>query len=216
MTGSSRRAATSLSLAIVIVLGAVRPVVAQTEGSVSVGIDYGVDIPMSDALEQKRAFGVSFRLPRPQGVSAAWDFGSLTADLQHAVRGTDLTIGEFSARPVLGGIAYSKRGSRVEVTAIMTGGISFSKLELSEAGRLGIRAASGVVDESATTKLVLAVQPKLTLWVDLNRWLAVGGNASYVWQRPKITLTNAAGTVEEFSVNADMVRLSVGLVVRAF
>ena len=37
-------------------------VVAQTEGSVSVGIDYGVDIPMSDALEQKRAFGVSFRL----------------------------------------------------------------------------------------------------------------------------------------------------------
>ena len=125
-----------------------------------------------------------------------------TAELQHAVRGIDLTLGEFTARPVLGGIAYSKRGSRIEVTAIMTAGISFSKLELSEVGRLGIRAASGVVDERATSKVVLAVQPKLTLWVDLNRWLAVGGNASYVWQRPKITLTNAAGTVEEFTVNA--------------
>jgi len=64
--------------------------------------------------------------------------------------------------------------------------------------------------------VVPAFQPKLTLWIDLNRWFAVGGNASYMWQRPKITLTNAAGTVEEFTVNADMLRLSVGLVVRVF
>jgi hypothetical protein len=149
-------------------------------------------------------------------VSAAWDFGALTADLQHGVHGTDLTIGEFTARPVLGGIAYSKRGGRVEVTAIMTAGVVFSKLELSEAGRLGLRAASGVPGETANSTVVLAAQPKLTLWVDLNRWLAVGGNASYVWQRPKIALTNSAGAIEEFTVNADRVRLSVGLVVRVF
>ena len=215
MIGSNRFRIRSLWLAIM-VLACARQVAGQTDGNISVGLDYGVDIPMSDALDRGSAFGVSFRLPRPQRFSAAWDFGALTADLQHSVRGTDLAIGELTARPVLGGVAYSMRGSRVEVTAILTGGISFSKLDLSDAGKLGIRAPSGVADEHAEGKVVPAFQPKLTLWIDLNRWFAVGGNASYMWQRPKITLTNAAGTVEEFTVNADMLRLSVGLVVRVF
>jgi hypothetical protein len=194
MIGSNRLRVRSLCLAIVL-LACARHVAAQTEGNISVGVDYGVDIPMSDALDQRSAFGVSFRLPRPQGFSAAWDFGALTADLQHSVRGTDLAIGALTARPVLGGVAYSVRGSRVELTALVTGGISFSKLDLSDAGKLGIRAPSGVADEHAEGKVVPAFQPKLTLWIDLNRWFAVGGNASYMWQRPKLTLTNAAGTV---------------------
>jgi hypothetical protein len=215
MIGSNPIRVRSLCLAIVL-LACASQVTAQTEGNISVGVDYGIDIPMSDALDQKSAFGVSFRLPRPQGFSAAWDFGALTADLQHSLRGNDVAIGELTARSVLGGAAYSVRGSRVELTAIVTGGISFSKLDLSDAGKLGIRAPSGVADEHAEGNVAPAFEPKLTLWIDLNRWFAVGGNTSYMWQRPKVTLTNAAGTVEEFKVNADMLRLSVGLVVRVF
>jgi hypothetical protein len=206
---------TGLCLAVVLLAGA-KQAAAQTEGNISVGVDYGVDIPMSGALDRKGAVGVSFRLPRPRGLSAAWDFGALTADLRHSVRGTDLVIGELSARPVLGGVAYSVRGTRVEVTASVTGGVAFSTLQLSEAGKLGIRAPSGIEGERADGKVVPALQPKLTAWIDLNRWFAIGGNASYVWQRPRIALINAAGTVEEFTVDADMLRLNVGVVVRVF
>jgi len=215
MIPSIRLSVASLFAAAALLL-CVRPVSAQTEGNISVGADYGVDIPMSDALEQRTAFGVSFRLPRPQGFSVAWDFGALTGNLRHSTQQADLIIGELTARPVLGGVAYSVRGRRVELIAIVTAGIAFSKLDLSDAGKLGIRAPSGVADEHAEGHVVPAFQPKLTLWIDLNRWLAVGGNASYMWERPRIALSNAGGRVEEFSVNADMLRLSAGLVVRVF
>ena len=39
---------------------------AQTDSTISVGADYGVDMPRSSALKRTEGFGVAFRLPRPE------------------------------------------------------------------------------------------------------------------------------------------------------
>ena len=56
--------------------------------------------------------------------SAAWDFGSLSSDFVHAFNGPATDIGSLSVRPILGGVAYTWRGSRLEATAALTAGVT--------------------------------------------------------------------------------------------
>jgi hypothetical protein len=192
------------------------PVGAQTNSLISVGADYGVDIPRSDALERSKGFGVSVRLPRPEAWSAAWDFGSLSSDFLHAFSGQATDIGSLKVRPVLGGVAYTWRGRRLEATATLTAGVSFVSLDLNDRGRERIRTAFGPREASVESGPVLAVQPKLTLWYDTNGRFGLGGTAGYLRTRPEIAFVTTPTTVDDIHVNADRVRLSAGIVVKVY
>lgn len=192
------------------------PAGAQTDSTISVGADYGFDRPRSRALERTKGFGVSFRLPRPEAWSAAWDFGSLTSEFVHGFAGPATTVGSLSVRPFLAGVAYTWKSGRLEATAALTAGVSLVKLDLNDHGRERIRTAFGPRDATTESPPVLAVQPKLTLWYDINRWLAVVGTTCYLRARPTIAIVTPAATVDELHVNADMVRLSAGVVVRVY
>jgi len=197
------------------------PATAQTDSLVSVGVDYGVDFPRSDVLERTKGFGVSVRLPRPEAWSAAWDFGSMSSDFAHAFTGVasdigSLDIGSLKVRPVLGGVAYTWKARRLEATAILTAGVSFVSLDLNDRGRERVRAAFGPNEASVESDPVFAVQPKLTLWYDINGRFGLGGTAGYLRTRPRIAFVTTPATVDEIHVNADMVRLSAGIVVKVY
>jgi len=192
------------------------PAGAQTDSLVSVGVDYGVDFPRSDVLERTKGFGVSVRLPRPEAWSAAWDFGSMSSDFVHAFTGVASNIGSLKVRPVLGGVAYTWKARRLEATAIVTAGVSFVSLDLSDRGRERVRAAFGPNEASVESDPVFAVQPKLTLWYDINGRFGLGGTAGYLRTRPQIAFVTTPATVDEIHVNADMVRLSAGIVVKVY
>src|SRR5262245_49978144 len=172
---------------------AAAPAGAQSDSLVSVGVDYGVDFPRSDALERTKGFGISVRLPRPEAWSAAWDFGSLSSDFLHAFTGQATDIGSLKVRPVLGGVAYTWRPSRIEATAMLTAGVSFVSLDLNDRGRERIRAAFGPSEASVQSDAVFAVQPKLTLWYDINRRFGLGGTAGYLRTRPEIAFVTTPG-----------------------
>jgi hypothetical protein len=182
---------------------------------ISVGGDYGVDIPTSDRLASKRAWGVAFRLPRPHGWSLAWDIGSSESTLSHSVNGTDGPIGTFRVRPLLGGVAYGWRRGRIETIAIVTAGVAFAGLDLDDGGRERFAAALATTSVAADGGPTLAVQPKLTTWVDLNRRFGVGVSAAYLYARPRVTVS---GSTQEtrVDVRGDTVRLSAGVVVKIF
>ena len=113
-------------------------------------------------------------------------------------------------------MAYTWRRSRLEATAALTAGVSLVKLDLNERGRDRIRRAFGPRDAKAEGSPVLAVQPKLMLWYNVNRWFALSGTASYLRTRPDFAIVTSDATVDEFRVNADMTRLSVGVVVKVY
>lgn len=204
------------ALVALLLFAGLRVADAQTDSNISVGVDYGIDMPRSDALERTEGFGISFRLPRPDAWSAAWDFGALSSDLVHSFSGPPDAIGSLSVRPLLAGVAYRWRMGRLEATTALTAGVSLVNLDLSDRGRELLRNAFRTGDAAADGAPALAVQPKLIMWFDINRWFAVGGTTSYLRTRPDITITMPTATVDEFHVNADMVRLSVGLVVKVF
>ncbi len=187
----------------------------QTGSYISVGVDYGVDIPVSDRLEVRDAFGLAFRLPRPDAWSFAWDFGSIESTLSHPVAGSVGPIGRLRVRPVSAGAAYTWTRGRLEATALVTAGVAFANVDLDAAGRERLVNAFNVSDVSADGGATFTVQPKLTLWLDLNRWIGLTTSAAYLHLRPRATLSDD-GTLERFRINADTFRISGGVVVKVY
>ena len=187
----------------------------QIGANISVGVDYGVDVPASDRLETKRAWGIAFRLPRPGGWSFAWDFGALESDLAHPVAGAVSSIGTMTVRPVLAGGAYTWSAGRFEASALVTGGVAFVGVELGDEGRARLKDAFRVADLHADGGPTFTVQPKLTVWYDINRLFGLTASASYLHLRPRVTLAHDTD-LEAFTVNAGMTRISAGVVFKIY
>ena len=187
----------------------------QTAANISVGVDYGVDVPASDRVEAKRAWGIAFRLPRPGGWSFAWDFGALESDLAHQVAGAVSSIGAMTVRPVLAGGAYTWSAGRFEASALLTGGVAFVGVDLGDEGRARLRDAFRVADVHADGGPAVTVQPKLTVWYDINQRFGLTASAAYLHLRPRLTLAHDAD-LEEFTINASMTRISAGVVFKIY
>jgi len=197
-------------------LGSASAVHAQSGAYISVGADYGIDLPISDALGDSEGFGVAFRIPRPDAWSAAWDFGSITSTLSRSVGGTNAALGSLSVRPLMAGAAYTWRAGRFEATAVVTAGLTIVGFEIDESGREAVRRAFGAPAAEAESNVVLAVQPKLVTWVDMNARFGLTASVSYLRARPEVSIISGDTTLERFRVKADTVRLSAGAVVKVY
>ena len=201
---------------LIALLGSGAAAYAQTGAYISVGVDYGIDVPVSDALGETDGFGIAFRIPRPDAWSAAWDFGSISSTLSRSLGGTNTALGSLSVRPVMAGAAYTWRAGRLEATAAMTAGVSIVGFELDDSGKGGVHRAFGAPSAEVESNVALAVQPKLVTWVDINPRFGIAASASYLRTRPELSITSGSTTLDRFRVKADTVRLSAGFVVKVY
>jgi hypothetical protein len=202
--------------ALIVLFGTATAARAQTGAYISVGVDYGIDTPVSDDLGDTKGFGVSFRIPRPDAWSAAWDFGSVSSTLSRSFAGTPTALGSLSVRPLMAGAAYTVRAGRVEVTGALMVGVSLVGFEMDETGREGVRQAFGAPGAEVESGVALAVQPKLVAWFDLNGRFGLTATASYLRTRPELSIETGRTTLERFRVKADTVRMSAGIVVKVY
>lgn len=198
------------------VFGAANAAHAQTGAYISVGVDYGIDAPVSGDLVGAKGFGVAFRLPRPDAWSAAWDFGSVSSTLSRSFGGTNTTLGSLSVRPLMAGASYTVRAGRFEVSGLIMAGVSVVGFEIEDAGREGVRRAFGTTGAEVESGFALAVQPKVIAWFDLNSRLGLTATASYLRTRPELSIESGGTTLERFQVKADTVRMSAGIVVKVY
>ena len=211
--GASAWQARLVCLALLLVpVGAARDAAAQTGAYISVGPSGGANIATSDQLTNTRSLGLAFRIPRPKGISFAWDLGSQTSDF------TDPSVpvaplGELTVRPFLAGIAVAHRAGRLETVLTLTTGYAKVGFELSDAGRAALEPRLGAITDGARD--AVAVFPKLTLYVDLTRRFGLTVTSGYLLTRSTITLEGPLGS-QEIAVNADALKVNAGVVIRLF
>jgi hypothetical protein len=202
---------TDVRLLIVIIsgtLGLATPVLAQTEGRVSVGVTTSFIHTTDSKVGSMATFGPLIRLNPRKGWGPAVGLSWFRADLDAPTGGG----GEFArlrVRHLMGGVAYSVGPERVLTSFSIVAGGSFNTVEL-----LGPYAERP--GESIEVKPSAAVRPGVGLTVTVAPRLAVIGFGGYLFNRPNVVYRNPAG--QEFSGQwkADALIVSGGLVVSLF
>jgi hypothetical protein len=197
---------------VFVLVACARTATAQTGAYVSLGPSAGANIAISDQLSNTRSLGIAFRIPRPEGISFAWDLGSQSSDFTDPAL-TDAPIGTLTVRMFLAGIAYARRAGRLETVLTLTAGFASVGFELSEAGLAAFAPRYGPV--TAHTPDNIAAFPKVTLWIDLTNRFGLTFSGGYVLARPTMAVGGPGGG-QDIKVNADTIKINGGLVIKIF
>lgn len=169
----------------------------------AVGGSLGWTNPRTQRLYPRADVGLLVRLGSGRGLGPAIGFNWFRADLHE---GRDL-LGQLRVRPIMGGLGYTVRNDRVSATVALVGGIAFNSFN---AGSL----ASGTrVALKADNSLVW--RPGVSLWVDVNRRLALNVSAVYLIVRPTVTWLED-GRVTTRPLRADTILVSTGVAYKIF
>jgi hypothetical protein len=116
-------------------------------------------------------------------------------------------IGQIRVRPVLGGIAYGVQQDRGTVSFSLLGGIAFNSLALPRV----------IADDEIPLSIAhsLALRPGASMWLDINRRMALNISASYLMTRPRVRVLER-GEVGTRSLRADAILFNTGIVYKIF
>lgn len=173
---------------------------------VALGLSFGRSAPREGALGGRLRIGPLVRLGTGRGLGPALGFGWFQASWRASVLGTP-PMGEIRIRPVLGGIAYGAQGDRRTVSFSLVGGIAFNSLELPDV------IAEREIPLSISNSF--AVRPGASLWLDVDRRVAVNIAASYLITRPRVRLLER-GEIRTRSLRADAFLINAGIVYKLF
>jgi hypothetical protein len=190
------------------ILGAASPVLAQTEGRISVGGSVTLNSTTDDDVASALTVGPLVRLNPRRGWGPAGALNWFRADLDDPAGGG----GDFArlrVRPLMAGVSYTIGSNAVLTSFSIVGGPSFNKADFHRSYLV----QSG---ESIDAENSIAVRPGVGVtWTVASR-VAVVGFGGYVINRPDVLYRNRFG--QEFSDQwkADAVVLSVGVVYSLF
>jgi hypothetical protein len=186
---------------------------AQTGAYISAGPSGGASIAVSDQLGSTRSIGISVRIPRPSGISFAWDIGSQTSNFHDHTTGVEFTLGTLTVRPVLAGVAFARRSNRFETVFTITSGPAFVGFDVGSAAHGALLDRMGPFE--ARTRHTIAVFPKLTVFADLNARVGLSFAAGYLIARSHLTLAAASAT-SRIDITADVIKLNAGVLIKLF
>jgi hypothetical protein len=173
---------------------------------IAVGVSFGRSAPRESGLGARLRIGPLVRLGAGRGLGPALGFGWFRAPWRGSVPGAP-AMGEIRIRPVLGGIAYGAQGDRTTVSFSLVGGIAFNRLELPDV------IAEREIPLSISNSV--AVRPGASLWLDVDRRVAVNIAASYLVTRPRVRVLER-GEIRTRSLRADALLITTGLVYKLF
>jgi hypothetical protein len=116
-------------------------------------------------------------------------------------------MGQIRVRPLLGGIAYGLQGERKAVSFSLLGGVAFNSIALPDA------VAEGDIPLSIAHSF--AARSGASMWIDIDRRLAVNIGANYVMTRPRVRVLER-GEVRTRSLRADAILFNAGIVYKLF
>jgi hypothetical protein len=172
----------------------------------AVGLSLGRSVPSESGLDDSLRIGPLVRLGTGSGLGPAIGFGWFRAAWRSSTPDTPV-MAEIRVRPVLGGIAYGVQGDRKAVSFSLLGGIAFNSLAWPRA----------VVDDQIPLSIAhsFAVRPGASLWLDLDRRMAVNIAASYLMTRPRVRVLDR-GELRTRSLRANAILFNTGIVYKIF
>ena len=194
-------------LVAVVLVCAMSPAFAQTEGRISVGGSVTFNSTTDSDVASATTFGPLVRLNPRKGWGPAGAFNWFRADLQNPAGGSD-DFARLRVRPLMAGVSYTVGSDMVLTSFSIVGGPSFNKAEFH-----GYAPASG---ESISADNSIAVRPGVGVTWTVAPRVAVIGFGGYLINRPDVTYRNRAGQEITGKWKADAVVLSVGVVYSVF
>jgi BON domain len=172
----------------------------------AVGLSLGRSVPSGSSLGESLRIGPLVRLGTGRGLGPAIGFGWYRAAWHSSAPGS-LVMGQIRVRPVLAGIAYGVQGDRTAISFSLLGGVAFNSLALP-----GV-IADGELPLSIANSF--AVRPGASMWIDLDRRMAVNIAASYLMTRPIVRVLDR-GEMRTRSLRADALLFNTGIVYKIF
>jgi hypothetical protein len=173
---------------------------------VAAGLSLGRSAPSDSGLGDRLRIGPLVRLGNGSGLGPAIGFGWFRAGWRSS--GADAPrMGQIRIRPVLGGVAYGLRGARTSVSFSLLGGIAFNSLALPD--------VTAERDIPLSIGNSFAVRPGVSLWLDVDRRMAVNVAASYLMTRPRVRVLEL-GEIRTHPLRADAILINAGIVYKIF
>jgi len=172
----------------------------------AVGASVGWSRPRVGTLDSHLSVGPLFRLGSGRGFGPAFGLNWFQTTLAAVSPDADV-ISRINVRPFMAGISYTWASNRVSISPSLVGGMAFNSLTVPETG-----AADRVAVEVSNS---LVWRPGASVWLDLNRHLAVNLTAGYVVTRLRVTFLEG-GTLVKRDVPGDTTILHAGLAYKLF
>jgi hypothetical protein len=175
-------------------------------GLLAVGASLAWSGPQAVALDTRFSVGPLVRLGSGRGFGPALALNWFQTNLKGASPDPDV-ISRIHVRPLMGGLGYTWAAGRVSVSPSIVGGVAFNSItvpETGEAGRIAIEVGNSLV-----------WRPGVSVWVDVNRRVAVNLSLGYVVMGLRVTFLENGRLVKR-GVTGDTAIVHAGVAYKLF
>ena len=204
-----------LVVAVILWLAPAAPAAAQSDAFIGFGLAFSTYDSRDDILATPNSVGPLLRLQLGEGLGPSIGFQWFRTDVRTVIGGRVTRLGSLRMRPIMAGVAYTKRFGRFTAATALVGGYAFARLRLDDAARAAAYRHDGSVWLSGRAGDSFAWRPNVSLWYDVGQKVGLLASLAYIGVRPTITISTTAGPIREH-VNADSVVFTVGAVYGIF
>jgi hypothetical protein len=172
----------------------------------AIGASAGFSRPANNAFGSRAGFGPLFRIGSRRGlgtvVALNWFQTSLPGT--SPVRAVESRI---RVRPIMAGISYTLAKDRISLSPSLVAGVAFNSVNAPDEG-----AAEGVAVDVDTSFIW---GPSFSVWVDVDRRVAVNLSVGYVMTRLQVTVVDGGRLVKQ-GMRGDTSLLHAGIAYKVF
>jgi hypothetical protein len=183
---------------VVCLLAGERPASAQKDSVFVAGASFSLYRSNDESVQSPWGIGLLARLRRQSGLGGTMGLNWIRATLE-SEGDNGQTIGQIVVRPLMFGPVFTRQFARFAVSGSFVAGYSFN----------GLRKMQGAANYNVSDSFVC--RPSVSIWFELgNRW-GLMTSLSYLFNRPELTTTTAAGTSRRtIDLNAPVVTFGLG------
>ena len=180
------------------------PAQAQSTGRVSVGVGMTSVRPRAPELRHTTFPNLIVRLNPGAGWGLAGALDWFNADLGGSFDG----VGRTEVRPIMGGVGYGFRKSRVWSSVSVVGGPAINRIRLNDSARDNYQIVK-------SQRITLAIRPGASVTYNVLPRVGLTAFAGYLFNRPHYTLRTGAGDIRT-RWTTDSTIVSAGVVFSPF
>jgi hypothetical protein len=144
-----------------------------------------------------------------------WGLNWFSVDLDRPIGGNATDLGELHVRPIMAGYGYTYVLHHITISADALGGYAFTSMSLAPTALDAYRTSVGAQWATADVSNTFVFKPEIGMWHNVNRKIGLNVNFGYMFARPDVTVTTAAGS-ETRTARADQFIIKGGIVYSIF
>jgi hypothetical protein len=144
-----------------------------------------------------------------------WGLNWYSVDLDRPIGGNATDLGELHVRPIMAGYGYTYVLHHITISADALGGYAITSMSVAPTALNAYRTSLGAQWATADASNTFVFKPEIGMWHNVNKKIGLNVNFGYMFARPSVTITTAAGS-ETRTARADQFIIKGGIVYSIF